>query len=188
MSKEEKARLIDGADFFGEKILNDFYYDTKDYLLTTKDKWLRFRNNRFELKLPMPGNSRHRLIDQYEELEDEISIRRALNLPSKGTLLEDFKLAGYDVFCQCKTIRQKYKKGDFAIDLNDCEFENFNYKLAEIELLVENQELISAATARILQFAKDCGLNITPIYGKVIVYLEKYKPEHYRALVESGVI
>ena len=89
----------------------------------------------------------------------------------------------------CVTTRTKYRKDGFNIDLDDVNFDSdFDYQLAEIELLISDDENELEATQKILEFAKKHGLTDEPIRGKVIEYLMQKRPKHYQDLVNSGTI
>lgn len=187
LSESEKNRLIDGAEFLNEKTFTDVYYDTKDFVLTSKDKWLRSREGRFELKLPLHSGL-ERKADQYDELEDESEIKESLNFETQEKLSDFLADHGYSPFCVCKTSRKKYKKGAFTIDLDFVDFQDFTYNIGEIELMVEERSEIESATAKIIAFANENNLKIKPVRGKVVEYLKKIKPDHYQALVKAGVV
>ena len=88
LNKQDKERLTKRAEFLNERVFADIYYDTNNFSLTSKDKWLRSREARFELKLPLHKGA-ERSADQYDELEDEQKIREALNLPLNGSFADD---------------------------------------------------------------------------------------------------
>jgi adenylate cyclase class IV len=184
---EDEKRLIDKAEFIGEKVFTDIYYDTNDFSLTIKDKWLRSREGRFELKLTLHQGG-ERKAGQYEEIENEEKIRNILNIPVEKDMEDDLEKNGYLKFCICKTTRKKYKKEFFNIDIDFVNFEDFNYELAEIELMIENKSDIDGAIEKIINFAKEKGLKTSLVRGKVIEYLKRKKPEHYQALVNSGTV
>lgn len=186
-TESDTARLIKGAEFLGEKVFTDTYYDTDNFSLTSKDKWLRSRGNKFELKLPI-DERRHESADLYNEIDDENEIRRILNISTGEILTKELEKNGYKPFSVCKTTRKKYKKGIFNIDLDYVEYKEFNYTLGEIELLVNEKPEIDDAIKRIMDFAKENKLTITPVRGKVIEYLKRVKPDHYKVLVKSGVV
>lgn len=187
LNEQDKERLTKDAEFLNERVFTDVYYDTEIFSLTAKDKWLRSREGRFELKLPLHEGA-ERLADQYDELEDEQKIREALNLPAKGNLADDLVMAGYSAFCTCKTTRRKYKKEPFIIDLDIVDFQDFTYNIGEIELMVNDKSEIEDAIGKIIDFAKSQNLTIAPVRGKVIEYLKRVKQEHYQTLVKSGVV
>jgi adenylate cyclase class IV len=186
LNEQDKKRLIQDAQFLNELIFSDIYYDTEDFSLTSRDRWLRSRDGRFELKLPLHDGA-DRLADQYDELEDEQKIRAALNLPVLGKFVDNLSQAGYSPFCVCKTTRRKYKKDPFIIDLDAVDFRDFTYHIGEIELMVNDASEIEGAIGKIIAFAKEQNLAIVPVRGKVIEYLKRVKPDHYQALVLAGV-
>lgn len=187
LTEEEQQRLTKGAQFLSERTFTDIYYDSADVVLTSHDKWLRFREGVAELKLPL-HQGRERLVDQYEELKDEQKIRDVLSLSAGHHLVKDLEKAGYIPFCICKTTRRKYRHEPFIIDLDIVGFENFTYTIGEIELMVEDASEINEAIEKILSFAKQQNLTIAPVRGKVIEYVKRMRPEHYQTLVQVGVV
>jgi len=187
LNEQDKERLTKNAEFLNERVFTDIYYDTEIFSLTSYDKWLRYREGRFELKLPLHEGA-DRLADQYDELEDEQKIREALNLPPNGNLSDDLAKTGYSPFCTCKTTRRKYKKEPFIIDLDTVDFQDFTYNIGEIELMVKEKSEIESAIEKIMDFAKSQNLTIVPVRGKVIEYLKRAKPNHYQALIDAKVV
>ena len=186
-NEQEKERLTRDARFLNERVFTDIYYDTEIFSLTSKDTWLRSREDKFELKLPLHDGV-ERLADQYDELEDEQKIRETLHLLSNGNIADDLAKAGYSQFCTCKTTRRKYKNEPFIIDLDIVDFEDFIYNIGEIELMVNNKSEIEGAIEKIMTFAKEQNLTIAPVRGKVIEYLKRTKPKQYQALVNAKVV
>jgi len=186
LTKENVDSLTKNAEFLREVVFTDTYYDTPDYKLTTKDIWLRARNGKFELKVPLHKNT-ERIAEQYKELETEDEIRKELKLPGKD-FAEDLQKSGYLEFCTCKTIRKKYKNEQFTIDLDQVEFENQVYHIGEIELMVEKEADMEQALKQIAEFARKQKLTLAPVRGKVLEYLRLFKPKHYEALITAGVV
>lgn len=54
--------------------------------------------------------------------------------------------------------------------------------------MVSSEPKIAAATEKIIIFAEDHGLAIATVRGKIIKYLKRAKPDHYQALVKTGVV
>lgn len=188
LSAEQKQRLLDGAEFISEKSITDSYYDNNSHELTKQDCWLRCRNGKYELKIGAK-NYNKRSIQKYSELETEEEIRNFLRIPPVGNLEEDLSANRFVPFMSCVTTRAKYHKDDFTIDLDDVDFDSdFDYQLAEIELLIPDGANESEAVQKILEFAKKHGLSDEPVRGKVIEYLMQKRPKHYQDLVDSGVI
>lgn len=187
LNEQDKERLTKDAEFLGERVFTDFYYDTQDFSLTTNDKWLRCRDGRFELKSSLYVGL-ERLADQYDELTDEIKIREVLGLPSGGSFADDLAKAGLSPFCSYKTTRRKYKKEPFIIDLDTVDFQDFTYNIGEIELMVQEKSEIENAIKKIIVFAKEQKLTSAPVRGKVSEYLKRFRPSHYEALVQAKVV
>ncbi len=183
LREQDIERLITNSIFLSEKTFTDTYYDTQKYSLTTKDLWLRSRDNKWELKIPL--HDVRRLIDQYKELENEEEIRDFLSLPKKGNFTEVLRERGYMPFCTVTTTRKKYKKDDFIIDLDTLDF---GYSVGEIELMVESIKDIEIAIQKITRFAQEHQLPIIPVRGKVAEYLKRNSSDHYAALKAAGVI
>lgn len=187
LTPEQEARLIQEAEFLGEKKMEDRYYDTPDYSLTTQDTWLRWRNGNWELKVPV-GDNTNRHTDFYNELETEPEIRIALKLATGKSFEDDLAAAGYAKFASIITTRRKYKKGNFNIDLDSVRYEDGgDYALAEIELMVD-QTAILEAQKKIEELAKVFSISLTPPRGKVLEYLYRKRPDHYQALKTAGVL
>jgi predicted adenylyl cyclase CyaB len=186
LNKEQEENLIKGAEFIGEKVFTDIYYDTKDYALTRSDDWLRQRAGKWELKLSLDKQA-GRKADFYDEIEDDEKIKEYLKITGNNVLESSLVENGYSVFCNCKTTRRKYKKAGFSIDIDFVEYGDFTYQLAEIELMVNEKSEMPGALEKIVNFAKESRLEIGYVRGKVLVYLKEKKPEHFKALVEAGV-
>lgn len=187
LNEIDKERFIKNAEFLNERVFTDVYYDTNNFSLTSNDKWLRSREGKFELKIPLHQGV-ERLVDQYDELEDEPKIKEALSLSVNINLADDLVKNGYSSFCVCKTTRRKYKKEIFIIDIDTVDFKDFIYNTGEIELMVNEKSEIESAIEKIMTFVKKQKLTIAPVRGKVIEYLKRARPDHYQALVRAGVV
>lgn len=187
LSAEDSGHLTAGAEFLGEKKFTDTYYDTAQYTLTKNDIWLRKRGAEFDLKLPM-REMENSFTQQYQEIEGEDKIREIFAVAPVGSFEEDIGALDYAPFCVCVTTRKKFKKGIFNIDLDTVEYGDFVYNIGEIELMVSEKKEIPEATKKIEIFARKNKLKLERVRGKVLEYLLRKKPEHYRALVEAGVI
>ncbi len=183
----KKSQLVSGAEFLYKKVFTDTYYDTNNFSLTTKDMWLRARDNNFELKTPVSISDKG-FINQYKELTSEVEIKEHLNLRgsnSLGKILSDNK---YNPFCTLTTTREKYKKGIFAIDIDTVTADNFSYSVAEVELMVGKEGDIEKGLKQIAEFMTQNGISEFSIKGKVLEYLWQKNPNHYNTLLLAGVI
>lgn len=177
----DKEQLIAGAELVGKKEYKDTYFDTDEYILGKSDKWLRSRNNQFELKISVNPD---RSVNQYRELYSEDEIRQALDLPKKKTLAEDLASAGYKPYGSWVVNRTTYKRGDFKIDFDEMDY---GYQMVEIELNVNTEAEVPKVAQKILDFVRECGLDMSIVPGKNEAYLKKHDPKHYQALVEAGI-
>jgi len=186
LTKGGEERLIENTEFVKELVLTDTYYDTKDYSLTKKNTWLRSRNGRFELKIPLQdverSNEDASFIDQYDEIETEEEIRKALGISSNKTLSEDLETNGYHPFTTFTTIRKRYKKEGFTIDLD---ITSYGYNVTEIELMVKDNSEVEEATKKIITFAKEKGLPIVPVRGKVLEWIKRNDSANYQVITDA---
>lgn len=167
----------------------DTYFDDDIYSLTTKNVWLRKRDSKFEMKVPLPSTkTNNKLLDCFKELnsEDEILQYLGIQKTNKSTeeILEEF---GYKIFAKFTTERTTYQQGKFKIDLDSADF---GYCVGEIEVMVENtEENIRNASQEIEQFAKRYNLQLynRTMRGKLLEYIHRFNKNHYQALVEAGL-
>ena len=186
LTPEQEKSLIEGAEFLGEKQFTDIYYDDKDFSLTTKDIWFRQRDGRFELKLPMNVSLEERVSDQYKEIEDEKEIKKYFNFNNDASLSDLLKEREYESFCIMTTIRKKYKKEDFGIDMD---IVDFGYAIAEIEYMAQDNSNLQQATDKIIEFAKKHNLTFDELTrGKGSEYIRRNNPKHFQALIDVKVI
>lgn len=171
----DRERLIKGAKLIAKKTFTDIYYDAEDFRLTTKDYWLRQREGRWELKVPLGGTIQKKDTDQYRELEDEEEIKKAIG--ANWDLLKPF--------AKIVTTRESWQKGEFHLDFDQMDF---GYTTFEAEIMVRDEKDIPVAEEKIMAFAREYGIASTPGAGKVIVYIERNSFSHYRALLKAGVV
>jgi len=187
LTDENERNLLKGAKLVDKVVNKDVYYDNDVYGLTSNDIWLRKRNGKFELKIPIEGGSKG-AISRYLKITDENTIREKLNLDSNKELEIALRKAGYKPFASYRTIRKRYRKGDFVIDIDEADFDGGKYKICEIELKVKSPVEVRDAEKRIIDFAYEHGLEIRPVRGKVIEYLKRKNFEHYAILVASKAV
>lgn len=119
----DKERLIAGAKFLKKKTFTDVYYDNDAYNLTGRDFWLRTRDGRFELKVPLnTKNIGNRKTDRYRELETDAEIIRELGFAAGASLYAGLAKSGYKPFATITTTRETYQKGDFHLDFDEVDF------------------------------------------------------------------
>jgi len=185
---EQEAKIIASATFLGEKIQTDTYYDTLDFVLTCKDIWLRNRNGRFEIKTPLHVLGNKMALTQYREIETDEETCEVLHLPPCTLTNEILAQAGYAPFSTITTTRKRYQDEPYSIDLDSCDLgDGHPYLVAEIEIMTEENQKEEAAK-KLVDYAVGKGFSIDYIRGKLLEYLYRHSPEHYKALVDAGVI
>jgi len=187
LNDEQEKALINGAEFLGEKVFTDIYYDDADYSLTTKDIWLRNRSGRFGLKVPMNESIEIRVLDRYKELENDEDILKYFGAATNSNLIDVISNKGYKPFCKFTTTRRKYKKEGFNIDLDAADF---GYNMAEIEFMTNDDLTLQQVTDSIIEFAERHNIPSSgySVRGKVLKYLEINNPGHLQALLDAKVI
>jgi adenylate cyclase class IV len=194
----------------------DWYFDTDDNYLTTRDVWFRFREKGlkgvWQLKR---GRGQNTASTVYEETEGENAISIVLSLTPKSAAQkisvrsEDFdgfhapKLPldashGLFPFCRLETTRSSW-----VIDMKntpsvynglevDLDSTNTGHTVGEVETVVNTDEEIPKAKERvealIAKLTQNAGSQEGPATGKLEQFLINNRPEHYDACVKSGVI
>jgi len=184
IDREKIRELIQKAKFISKQELVDIYYDSDDFKLTTKDWWLRNRNGKFELKMVNLGK-KNSAVDRYKEINDEREICQFLEIQYKIPLIETLGENDIKPFATIKSTREKYKNGEFTLDFD---ITDFGYSICEIELMVDSETGAEAAVEKIEDFAQNNGLNSSRVRGKLVEYIYRNSPQHYRMLVEAGVV
>lgn len=187
VTDEQLNALLENAEFLGEKVLEDTYFDDDTYSLTTTDTWLRDRGGSFELKISRNSLEKERVADSYKELETVEEIANHFGWEIKDGGLHSCILdAGYTPCITYKTFRKKYKKRDFAIDVDVVDFGFKQYTVVEVELLVEDESEMEDAVERILEFAREYGLDTGFVRGKAVEYISCTNQKHFDALKKAG--
>ncbi|HSX04107.1 MAG TPA: CYTH domain-containing protein [Rhabdochlamydiaceae bacterium] len=187
IDESQLKTIEESAEFLESVFLTDTYYDTSDFRFTTSDIWLRERNCEYELKIAIKGMNGS--IDRYLEIKNEQEILQKLGLENESSLPKALSKAGIVPYASFQTIRRKYRLNKFTLDLDLAYFDDFIYRVLEIELLVEDETKIAAAEKEILQVIHTLGLSQSrPVKAKLIQYLFQKSPNHYQALVVAGVV
>jgi hypothetical protein len=205
----------------------DSYFDTANYELTSRDIWLRKRNDTFEMKWPRVEVSQslsveELLVDYYDESTDLKTIREVLRdktginisppvVPSSESVTHWLHSNSLSEFAHIQTSRQRFiveitptrtgRALKFNVDLDKVLFlesnasgsdvlaqsNNPHYEIGEVELINTDGGYKDSATVMKDIFTM---LEITtePVRGKVLEYLIRYRPAHYEALVDCGLI
>jgi predicted adenylyl cyclase CyaB len=170
-SKTDMKLFSSKFTFENEKKFTDIYFDTKDYFLTKQDFWLRKRDDFFELKKRI-GASELRKVTSYEEITKNKEIENHLNqIFQKEKTLDEY-LQEFEPFASIETIRKKYKFNEFTIDVDST---NFGSNFGEIELIVQDENEIEKAKAKIEEFFREYQLKRDKL-GKVAKYILENNP------------
>ena len=111
-----------------------------------------------------------------------------LNLSGDNSLNKILSENRYSPFCTLTTTREKYKKGVFTIDIDTITADNFNYAIAEVEIMVENEADMKKGLKQITEFMMQNDISKFYVRGKVLEYLWQESPNHYQALISAGVV
>lgn len=187
LNKGQKEKLLEGAEFLSEKKFTDTYFDNDEFSLGLSDMWLRKRDQQFNLKIPM-REKKEELINKYHEVEGELAIREIFAIPIVSDFEKDLESFGHKPFCVFQTTRRKYVKEGFIIDLDEADFGDWHYELAEIELLVESKEKMKEAEEKIYEFAERHNLEIKHVNGKLLEFIRRKIPKFYAELVRREVV
>ncbi len=165
--------LLKDVEFLGEVVNHDIAYDYPDLrFLKAGNIVLRNRNGNFELK-----------IRQAQGINIEIEDRKEIEKYFNTFNLEEFINKNLIIAIEYKTIRKKYKKDGFIIDIDEMEF---GYKVGEIELMVDKEEDVKNAEEKIYQFALSNKLELKSNFSKKREYLKKFKPDLYKEIYEKN--
>lgn len=168
-TEEQLEKMLEGAEFLGEVVNHDIYYEYEDFRMHKSGVCLRKRNNSFELKISVASSSK-------KEIEDEEEIKKYFHteLP-----LQEFIDQNLIVFTDFKNNRKKYKKGKFTIDVDNMDF---GYNMCEIELMVNDKSEAKNAEEEIVNFTKEYKIDDKKILTKRGEYLKRFKPEIYKEI------
>ena len=172
-TEEQLKALVNNSKFIKEVELHDLYYDYPDYSLWKKTVFFRNRNGGFEVKIQVKDTG------SYNEIEDEESIKKYFKTDKQ---ISEFIKENFIVAVDFKTKRQKYKKDDFNIDVDEL---SFGYKCVEIELLVGDESQIKDAQEKIIHLAEQYGFDMKKVPPKRHEYFRIVKPDIYKDLYQD---
>lgn len=163
--------------------IHDQYYDYADLSLIKSGRWLRNRNNHWELKISKNSHFEERKADVHEEIENENEIKHLLDIPDFNAYLQAGRLTRLH---NLETTRTYYQKKPFNIDFDEVfsPDDDFHYKILEIEIMVHENSEINDATSQILNFATNYNLDLKKPRGKNIEYFYQKKRKIYNLLQE----
>lgn len=101
--------------------------------------------------------------------------------------LDDLNLV---CFAEFKTERRSYTlEREASVVRVDLDQADFGYCVGEIEVLVPEGVDMNAALQRIAGIAEELGLSSEKkVNGKMHVYLQRYRPEHYAELLSARIL
>uniref|UniRef100_A0A3B4BEG4 Thiamine-triphosphatase n=1 Tax=Periophthalmus magnuspinnatus TaxID=409849 RepID=A0A3B4BEG4_9GOBI len=177
-----------------QREFHDQYFDTADFGLTLQDFWLRKRKGSWELKCPMSrGQAKvEALCTRYREITDlaEIQLRVREVLKDEGDESETqdemwINELNLKCFAEFTTIRRSFTLKEDAVQV-DLDQADFGYSVGEIEVLVSEGRDVLSALEKIEKAAQKLGLTGNQkIPGKMYIYLQRYLPKHYDALMKT---
>lgn len=185
--------LADGGRALGEVSFSDAYFDTADCVLTRGDRWLRRRDDAWELKVPTNIEVRsggERTV--FEEICGEEAVGDHLSTlhPNRfgdGDLATVLLAAGCKPFAEFSTSRSKFWFDGCQIDVDVA---SFGYAVIEIEQLVDDESQVQQALAHIEQVAD--RIQALPLQtetgGKLETYIRRHAPNVLQQLVEAGIL
>ena len=164
LNKEQLGRVLIDAEFVGIVENHDIYFDFPDFRLAKKEVKLRKRNGLFELKI-----EKSKKVEEEIESEDEIKVYFDTALS-----IEEFVKETMIVLTDYKTKRTHYRKGEFNIDIDECDF---GYGVIEIELMIKKENEIKNGEEKMKKFIIENRLVNVTMMGKRKTYLLKNNPE-----------
>ncbi|XP_022091919.1 thiamine-triphosphatase-like [Acanthaster planci] len=198
--------------------MKDSYFDSDQLILTMADHWLRRRNGKWELKVPLSGWPTNKYnasetCTKYSEITNEqeivanlcaiINAKTDVDKHDKMThsseeethsAKEDLSLEKCLIenalmpFAQFTTYRKTYSMGGGILVVVDQT--DFGYSVGEIEMMTGPSPAdLLAAEAKIEEMAEKLGLGTqTVAAGKMSMFLKKFAEPHYQALLAAGVL
>lgn len=144
-----------------KEFMVDEYYDTPTYDLMSKDLWLRFRNETWELKFPSKSASTSQAkggATTYQETSDETEVLQVLkaNIGFVDACLDEaVQSKALTSFAKLETHRSTFHRPDgvaVVLDLTD-----WGFRVGEVEVLVQRQDQVPQACQKISNLAKTLG-------------------------------
>lgn len=163
--------------------LNDSYYRES---LALSDRWLRHRNGKWQLKVPLPkpqSKSSHTSV--YREITGP-AVWRELN----DSPIDVNRIVPYaTIVTDRKELHAKWQGAHFSIVLDACAGpRGFRYHLGEIEVLVDHSSKVPEANALIDRVAKSLGIELHhTTEGKLMAFLKQKNPQLYYKLEQRGL-
>ena len=204
-----------GGSEIGSVAFTDTYYDTPECALTSNDVWLRRRDEKWEIKVPIAGDARRSggertvfrevegaagCLDELEKVlgtgeaevssgtkRDEREGERERESANDELRLERFAASkAVAPFASFATTRAKFSLDGASIDV-DCA--SFGHTVVEVEVLCGDANEVPAAEEKVNKVAAKLLLTeIGATGGKLETFLRKNCPKQLEALVKNGIL
>lgn len=182
-----RENLLRHAEFLGERLLKDTYYDTPDFAYARQDLWLRKRNDMFGLKAPTQAS--HELAEQYLEITDEALILRYMHLNIQGNFADTLAMQNIMPYCMCTTQRKEYVLEGVTLDFDETTFtDGFSYALGEAELLITDKSQAERTAKTLDDFMLRHGLQDAHVEDKLVAYFRARRAKDFDMLQAAGVL
>lgn len=178
------ADIINKLEALGAKQLKsnhmfDVYLDTTDFQLIKKDFWLRYRNGKVELKIPMDDHQHSSKTTVYKELNcvQKITDTLGQQIPQDPESLPQ----GWIVLARVETVRQNWRWNDYNFALDSLPD---GFQIGEVEIVLnpnQKRDNFEAITQSLHELADKLGL-CRQLEGKLNHCLKIQNPEGYQIL------
>ena len=189
-SKESPKFFESLAHSITSKIFTDIYYDTVDHKLTTRDIWLRKRDQIYELKFPFKEQTTNVNVekvlgvDRYNEITDSNKIAQTLvdipNIafikpPTENSFEFFLSVNKIKLFANIRTNRTRYMmKVDIGqnlmVDIN-VDYDKVEYICNEKNKVIGNYEIAEIELVSVSRTALDNIMSSDEVMSKI---LEKF--------------
>jgi adenylate cyclase class IV len=187
LSNEKLNSFLKKAIFLKEIKILDSYFDNENYKYTLDNTWIRKRDDNFEIKVGIKKNNES--FNEYQELTKKNEIYEFLEMENDISIEDFLKKNKIFNFLTFETVRKKYKLDEFIIDVDIARYKDKEYKVLEVELLVQNNNEIENARNKIAKLLDSFNINQNEIIlGKLIFFLKNYSFEHFKLLKDKKVI
>ena len=184
-SKELSKLFESSAHSITSKIFTDIYYDTVDHKLTTRDIWLRKRDQIYELKFPFKEQTTNvekvAGVDRYNEITDSNKIvqtlvdvpNTAFIKPSTENSFEFFVTENkIKLFANIRTYRTRYMmKVDIGqnlmVDIN-VDYDKVEYICNEKNKVIGNYEIAEIELVSVSRTALDNIMSSDEVMSKIL--------------------
>jgi len=207
-----------GGSEIGSVTFTDTYYDTPECALTANDVWLRRRDDRWEIKVPIPGDARRSGGERsvFREVEGAAGCLAELREVLAAAPISAEHRKGKSENDEARDDRQGEDADDdeglrrfaysrsvapfasfattrakFSLDgaAIDVDSASFGHTVVEVEVLCGDAGEVPAAEALVRAVAEKLALeDVGATGGKLETYLRRNCPKHLETLVAKGIL